>query len=74
MFTEEISQYNFRASSTLVLPKYKTRTYGYRSFAYMGAKVWNNVPNELRIAPTLPQFKDLLAEWAPNNMKFEEYV
>ena len=46
MFTLKEQPHNMRDQMTVFLPKFKTRTYGYRSFRYYGAKVW------IRFLPT----------------------
>lgn len=69
LFVNEFNPYNLRASNTLVLPKYRTRTFGYRSFAYMGAKIWNQLTNDLRESPTLPLFRERMKIWAAENLK-----
>ena len=74
MLTGEIMMYNLRARNTLVQPAYKTRTYGYRSFSYMGPKLWNSMTNELREAPTLPCFIERLRKWAKSLLNVNEYL
>ena len=74
MFVDEVTVYNLRAERTVLLPVYKTRTYGYRSFTYLGAKLWNSMPNDLRLAPTLPRFKALIKDWAKRMLNLDEFV
>ena len=41
----------------LVMPKSRTVTYGDRNFCYVGPKLWNNLPSELRQCDSLNAFK-----------------
>ena len=44
----------------LAMPKTRLRTYGDRSFMAAAPREWNNLPLELRLAPTLDSFKRAL--------------
>ena len=74
MFLDAVNNYNLRATNTLYIPKFNTRTFGYRSFSYMGAKLWNVLPNELREVSALPRFKELVKYWGREHLKIEEFV
>jgi len=74
MFTNEVCVYNLRAIDTICLPKYHTKTYGFRSFCYLGAKLWNNVTNNERGAPTLPCFIDRIKTWSKQSLDVNQYV
>ena len=37
--------------------------YGYRSFAYYGAKLWNSLPVEIKKSPNLYIFKQNVNIW-----------
>ena len=41
MFSLSDSHYEFRDQSRLEQPKFNTKTFSYRSFEYLGAKLWN---------------------------------
>ena len=43
LFLESNPVYDLRDSSRFVLPKYKTKTFGYRSLSYIGSKLWNDI-------------------------------
>ncbi len=47
-------------SGNLVIPKISKSTVGGRSFSYLAAKLWNNLPEIVREADTLCQFKSRL--------------
>ena len=44
----------------LVIPKTKRKTFVDRAFSVCGPRLWNHLPTELRIAPTLETFKSSL--------------
>ena len=47
----------------LVQPKIKTETFGKNSFRYKGAKIWNDLPHEIKVIPTFTKFKSALEKW-----------
>ena len=63
MFERKSATYDFRNEDRLIQPTYTTRTFGYRSFAYYGAKIWNTLPNVIKQAPTIKEFKVELDKW-----------
>ena len=49
---------NLRSSNSMVLYQHKVRTnFGSRAFANYGPAVWNNLPTEIRLAPSVAIFK-----------------
>ena len=63
MFEIKKLKYHLRDTSIAVQPPYNTKTYGYRSFHYFGAKSWNSLPNHLKSITDLTIFKEGLHEW-----------
>ena len=55
--------YNFREKEQAEVPRVKTTRYGLRSFRSEAARVWNRLPNELRVAESYPQFRRLIHSW-----------
>ncbi len=47
-------------SGRLIIPRISKSTAGGRSFSYLASKLWNNLPNTVREADTLCQFKSRL--------------
>ncbi len=47
-------------SGRLIIPRISKLTAGGRSFFYLAPKLWNNLPNTVREADTLRQFKSRL--------------
>ena len=57
LFTQRHAEYNLRNPlDKLALPKPHTN-YLKRSFCYSGACLWNNLPQELKEAGSIAQFK-----------------
>ena len=48
--------------STLAVLKMRT-AYGQKSFAYRGAKAWNKLDSEMKLAPSIQSFKTKLKAW-----------
>ena len=55
--------YDLRNKIQLIQPKVNTVTYGIFSFRYHGAKIWNLLPDHVKMAPKLDTFKVLLSQW-----------
>ena len=55
--------YNMRNVIILDQPKYKTVKYGQQNIKYQGAKLWNRLPNNIKEAVTLNDFKELILKW-----------
>ena len=63
MFKEKSTSYNLRDDNLVFQPKLKTYTFAYRSFKYYGAKLWNNLPANLKRCDSFYLFKKNLNEW-----------
>ena len=63
MFSLSNSHYDLRDQSRLEQPKFNTKTFGYRSFKYLGAKLWNLLPYHLKSIDDLHVFKSNLHKW-----------
>ena len=57
------SNYTFRRENQASLPAAESTRYGLRSFRYETARIWNSLPNDLRLVESFPQFKRLLHAW-----------
>lgn len=66
IFTPVSSVHSLSLRSTtdkhLYSPRPKTETFR-KTFLYSGSKLWNSIPNHVRNAPTLSQFKSLYTQW-----------
>ena len=44
------SSYNFRNERTAEVPRVTTTRYGIKSFRFEAVRIWNSLPNEIRLA------------------------
>ena len=63
LFQLKYVPYHFRDSSRLTQNKFNTTTYGYRSFTYYGAKLWNCIPYDIKNTTDLETFKTNISIW-----------
>ena len=54
---------NFKNERTAEIPRVKTTRYGIKSFRFEAARIWNSLPNEIRLAETYPHFRRLTRAW-----------
>ncbi len=50
--------YELRNTNQLIQKKFKTVTYGKRSFVYLGSQLWNSLPIGIKDAISLNDFKE----------------
>ena len=63
IFSKKCMPYQMRDSCIIEQPKRRTTTFGLRSFSYIGAKVWNELPTYLKETTDVNYFKSLLDTW-----------
>ena len=63
MFEIHNVNYDFRDPFPLKQRAYKTITHGRRTFSYMGSKLWNDLPNDVKSITSLEEFKDTMRKW-----------
>ena len=63
LFEKKHISYNLRNSDLIVQQKFDTKTHGYKSFSYFGAKVWNTLPQDLKNSESISSFKIALKLW-----------
>ena len=61
------NHYNFRHRSDFIVPFARTVYHGTESISYLGPKIWDIVPSELKKAQSLNGFKKSIRKWAPDN-------
>lgn len=61
MFTRNNHDYNMRNRQGLIQPSFSTIKYGYSTFSYLGAKIWNRLPNDVKESSSLSVFKNRLS-------------
>ena len=62
-FEVKTLHHNLRDNFKLSQPKFNTIKYGRNSFTYYGAHLWNLLPNDLKCACNLHDFKTMLQSW-----------
>ena len=58
-----VSNYNLRGDKIADIPRVNSTRFGLRLFRYEAARVWNSLPNELRVVESYPQFRRMLHGW-----------
>ena len=67
LFEKKHLGYNLRNSDLIVQPKFETFTYGYKSFSYFGAKIWNSLSPDVKNCNSLSTFKQKLKDWCKSS-------
>ena len=57
------SSYSFRYQNVLDTRRFRTVGYGRNSFRYIAPTIWNSLPQEMRLAVSLKDFRKLLSTW-----------
>ena len=63
LFTPQESNYDMRDSNKFALPKYNTVKFGRNSFRYYGAKLWNQIPVNIKNSSSPNSFKSAVNKW-----------
>ena len=67
LFKNRVTHSGLRDNNKLVQSKFNTIKYGFRSFQYYGAKVWNALPINVKEASSLHSFKTNMKEWCKSD-------
>ena len=65
--TRHIEGLNLRKLNNFQLPRPKTVSYGTESMQYLGSKIWNLIPMEMKSANNLQIFKNKIKTWIPKD-------
>ena len=57
------NDYVLRGSQNLSVPRVNTTTYGLRSIRYEGARLWNKLPENLKTADSILDFRSMINTW-----------
>ena len=57
---EKVNVYDMRITHRLTLPKKKTTKHGLNSFSYLGPKLWNSIPENIKQSTTVTVFKQMI--------------
>jgi hypothetical protein len=63
VFQIKRTPYSMRSEIILVQPKVNTVSYGINSFHYHGAKIWNSLPEKVKLSNSLTKFKKMLSTY-----------
>ena len=63
LFLVNQNGYNLRSGISLDQPRVRTEKYGIQSVRYQGARLWNQLPSEIKNAESLQFFKKQLMKW-----------
>ena len=63
MISVKTSTYNFRGERKADILRVNTTRNGLRSFRSEAPRIWNSLPNNLRVAESYSQFRGLLRRW-----------
>ena len=67
LFRRRDINYNLRSSSNFVVLNVKSVFHGSESISYLGPKIWDFVPLELKELTSLNAFKKGIKKWQPKN-------
>ena len=59
--------YNLRNKRDFVSNHVKTVHFGTESLPYLGPKLWDLLPQDLKTLTSITQFKSLVKKWVPQN-------
>ena len=65
LFKIKGNKYNLHRENTLVVSNVHTARYGLDSISYLGPKIWDLVPDEIKKCSTLIGFKQKIKMWVP---------
>jgi len=67
IFKERNTPYNLRGNSSLISRKVNSVYHGTESLAFLGPKLWDLVPDEVKESESLDIFKKKIKNWIPND-------
>ena len=62
---KEHGNYNLRNQTDFVIPQVKSVNYDLESMRVLGAKIWDGLPNDLKIKESVDSFKTAINRWKP---------
>ncbi len=68
MFNVREMPYSMKDDLKFILPKFNTKTYGYKSLVYAGAKLWNFLAVTFKKWTDIHVFKEMLNKWQCHSM------
>ena len=62
---KEQGQYVLRNQTDFVIPRVKSVNYGFESIRYLGPKIWESLPYDLKNKESVDSFKTAIKKWKP---------
>ena len=59
--------YNLRNQKKFVIPQVKSVNHGLESVRFLGPKIWENLPNDLKNKESADSFKTTIKRWKPES-------
>ena len=66
LFQPKSINYNLRKGSTLACHDIITVSYGIKTVSYLGSKIWDLHPGEIKKCKSLDSFKQTIKSWIPD--------
>jgi len=57
------TSYGLRDTNKFILPRYNGKKYGYHCLAFIGPKIWNDLPIDMKNSNSIQSFKSQLDRW-----------
>ena len=64
---KEQGEYNLRNPADFVVPHVKSVNFGFESIRYIGPKIWESLPQDLKNKETIDSFKTAIKKWKPDS-------
>ena len=61
-FTPKSISHSFRQNDVLCVLEVETTNYGIKSLRFLGPRIWNSLPNEIKSSQSINQFKVLIKD------------
>ena len=65
IFKVKYSDYNFRGGNKFMCDNIKTVNYGSETISFLGPKIWEQVPDNIKNSESLNIFKKNINQWIP---------
>ena len=65
IFLPSTNHYNLRNERAFKIENIKTVRYGSETISFWGPKIWELIPNEIKNAMSLQEFKSKIRQWKP---------
>ena len=63
MFSRNNNEINLPDCSKMTKPKVRTQLCGMNTFRNQGSKLWNELPPDMKEAPSIAHFKSVITQW-----------